>query len=170
MGKSCCCCNSQRLKIVPSFLPPEGTAKITYEGEGPETLCLNEENFNYSLYQTCPTDQGDLLLEWTFQIQFGSVGEFEFIDFNAPEGIPLNKLPNKFLPSGFLTVGVGNVSKCVGSDPNVESLPLTFSFIEDPKGSGNFFLRGTLPEGAPALDFTSDTGNIWGHVKYVVKR
>ena len=170
MGKSCCCCNSQRLKIVPSFLPPEGTAKITYETEETETLSLNEENFTYSLYQTCPTDQGDLLLEWTFQIQFGPLDNFTNIDFNAPEGIPLNKLPNKFPPpSGFLTVGVGNVSKCAALDPKiVDGRPLTFYFIEDPEGSGNFFLRGTLPEG-DTIDQLA-LGNIWGHVQYVVKR
>ena len=169
MGKSCCCCNSQRLKIVQSFLPPEETAKITYEiGEGTETLCLNEENFNYSLYQTCPTDQGELLLEWTFQIQLDlTEGDFEKIEFNVTEGIPLNKLPNKFLPSGFLTVGVGNLSRYIGSD--VESVPLTFSFVEDPKESGNFFLRGVVTDGNPNLNRLAP-GNIWGHVKYVVKR
>ena len=163
MGKSCCC-NSQRLKVVHSFVPPDGTVILMDQTESP--IILNQENFNYSLYQTCPTDQGDHLLEWTFQIKQGLAIDFKSIQFNAPEGIPLHKLPNKFLPSGFLTVGVGSIEGSVlipfGS---TESVPLTFSFVEDPKGSGNFFLRGTLPEGYSINLLLCD---IWGHVEYII--
>ena len=130
-------------------------------------IILTQENFNYSLYQTCPTDQGDRLLEWTFQIKQDVAIDFKSIQFNAPEGIPLHKLPNKFPPpSGFLTVGVGSIEGSVlipfGS---TESVPLTFSFVEDPKESGNFFLRGTLPEGSSSInlllsDIYGDTCNI----------
>jgi len=164
MGKSCCC-NSQRLKVVHSFVPPDGTAILMDQNESP--INLTQENFNYSLYQTCPTDQGDRLLEWTFQIKQDLAIDFKSIQFNAPEGIPLHKLPKKFpTPSGFLTVGVGSIEGSVSIPGSTESVPLTFSFVEDPKESGKFLLRGTLPEGSSSINLL--LSDIWGHVQYII--
>ena len=161
MGKKCCC-NSQRLTIAKSFIPPPNTVTIINQMD--ETFSLDQTDFNYSLYQTFPTSNGCRLLEWTFQIRFPVILEnFKAIKFDVPNAIPLSRLPKAPILLG-LTVGSGTV---VSFETTLGvNLPLSFSFNTDM--SDNLCLYGTLPKGL-TLDFTPLTVlNIWGHIEYTI--